>query len=273
MNTRSDASSPASAHVGNLFSLQGRVALVTGGAGKYGTHISWALAEAGAKVLIASRNKCKCEGLARDLKQAGLTAEALALDLSSEESVNAAADRIRSEWQRLDILVNNAVTPSTGRIEKYSSEEWVRVMECNSVGLYRACRTFGSMMAETRSGTIVNVASIYGMVSPDFRVYGEHEEMINPPSYSFAKGGMIQLTRYLAAYFAPHGVRVNSLSPGGYYVRQMPDDFVANYCYRTPLGRMAGPDDLKGPALFLASDASSYVTGQNLVVDGGYTAL
>jgi NAD(P)-dependent dehydrogenase (short-subunit alcohol dehydrogenase family) len=260
-------------HVRDLFSLEGRVALVTGGAGRYGRQISQALAEAGATVLIASRNVSKCEEAASGLRESGFTAEPMPLDLSAEDSVNSLADRIQSDWRRLDILFNNAVTVSVGAVERYSSDEWARVMECNSLGLYRACRTFGALMVKSKSGSIVNVASIYGVVSPDFSVYGDHWGMINPPSYSFAKGGMIQLTRYLAVHFARYGIRVNCLSPGGHYVSQMPEEFVANYCRRTPLGRMAGPNDLKGAAVFLASEASAYVTGQNLLVDGGYTAL
>jgi NAD(P)-dependent dehydrogenase (short-subunit alcohol dehydrogenase family) len=263
----------ANVHVHDLFSLEGRVALVTGGAGHYGRQISQALAEAGATVLIASRDFSKCEKAACSLRRSGFIAEPMPLDLSAEDSVNTLADRVRSEWRRLDILFNNAVTVSTGAVERYPSDEWARVMECNSLGLYRACRTFGALMAERKSGSIVNVASIYGVVSPDFNVYGDHTEMINPPSYSFAKGGMIQLTRYLAVHFASYGVRVNCMSPGGYYVPQMPEEFVANYCHRTPIGRMAGPNDIKGPAVFLASDASAYITGQNILVDGGYTAI
>ena len=128
-------------------------------------------------------------------------------------------------------------------------------------------------MASQRSGSIVNVASIYGVVSPEFSIYDGHSEMTNPPSYGFAKAGMLQLTRYLAVHFGKHGVRVNSLSPGGLRSSGMPREFIENYSRRTPLGRMAGQNDLKGAAVFLASDASAYVTGHNLLVDGGYTAL
>jgi NAD(P)-dependent dehydrogenase (short-subunit alcohol dehydrogenase family) len=273
MSTQAQQIASENVHVRDLFSLEGRVALVTGGAGRYGRQISQALAEAGATVLIASRDISKCEEAANSLTESGFIAEPMALDLSVESSVNVVAAGVWSRWRRLDILFNNAVTISTGAVERYSTDEWARAMECNSLGLYRACRTFGALMVERTSGSIVNVASIYGVVSPDFSVYGDHAEMINPPSYSFAKGGMIQLTRYLAVHFARSGVRVNCLSPGGHYVPQMPKEFVDNYCRRTPLGRMAGPNDLKGSAVFLASDASAYLTGQNLLVDGGYTAI
>jgi len=260
-------------HIRDLFSLEGRVAVVTGGAGRYGRQISQALAEAGAIVIIASRDLARCAGVARTLRECGLDTHAMPLDLTVDASVKGLAVQITKTWGRLDILFNNAVTISTGPFDQYTLGEWERVMECNSVGLFRACHVFGDLMIQQKSGSIVNVASIYGVVSPDFKVYDEHLEMTSPPSYAFAKGGMVQLTRYLAVHFARYGVRVNCLSPGGLYSPQMPEDFVSNYCARTPLGRMAGPNDIKGAAVFLASDASAYITGHNLVVDGGYTAL
>jgi NAD(P)-dependent dehydrogenase (short-subunit alcohol dehydrogenase family) len=127
-------------------------------------------------------------------------------------------------------------------------------------------------MQEARSGSIINIASIYGMVGPDFTIY-EGTQVSNPVNYAFAKGGMINLTRYLASFLAPFTVRVNSLSPGGFRTEETPVQFVRNYSQRTPLGRMAEADDLKGPVVFLASEASRYITGQNLPVDGGWTAI
>lgn len=185
----------------------------------------------------------------------------------------AASSEIESRWGRLDVLFNNAVAVQGAMLCEHSPKDWAGAMTANSTALYRMGRVFGEMMARQRGGSIVNIASIYGMVSPDFRIYEGHEEMTNPPSYGFAKAGMIQLTRYLAVHFAAQGVRVNSISPGGLFSESMPLRFVAEYSKRTPLGRMAGANDLKGAAVFLASDASAYVTGQNLVVDGGYTAL
>jgi NAD(P)-dependent dehydrogenase (short-subunit alcohol dehydrogenase family) len=256
-----------------LFSLRGRIALVTGGAGRCGRQISRAIAEAGATVIVASRSIERCEEFARALKEDRFDAHALAFDLTSEDSIRCLANSIRSRFGRLDILFNNAVTVRAEPLDLHSPEEWARTMECNSTGLYRACRIFGEMMAERRSGAIINVASIYGLVSPEFGIYNGHAEMTNPPSYGFAKAGMVQLTRYLAVYFGKWCVRVNCLSPGGLYSSEMPNEFVANYSRRTALGHMAGPNDLKGAAVFLASDASAYVTGHNLLVDGGYTAL
>ncbi|MHB8540299.1 MAG: SDR family oxidoreductase [Candidatus Acidiferrales bacterium] len=273
MNTQTFHCLSENIHIRELFSLRGRVALVTGGAGRYGGQICAALAEAGATVIVASRRVERCEELAACLRGGGFDAEGLALDLTKEESVQDLASQIESRWGKLDVLFNNAVAVSAEPLEKHSAEDWTRAMECNSTVLYRACRAFGELMSRQSAGSIVNIGSIYGVVSPDFRIYDGHDEMTNPPSYGFAKAGMIQLTRYLAVYFGPLGIRVNCLSPGGLHASSMPHDFVEKYVYRTPLGRMAGANDIKGAAVFLASDASAYITGQNLLVDGGYTAL
>lgn len=261
-------------HIRELFSLKERVALVTGGAGRYGQQICRALAEAGATVVVASRNCEKCEAFADELQnESGCEAAAMQLDVTDESSVEDGARRVRSRWGRLDILFNNAVSLRAATAKQQSTDDWALAMESNATALYRLIRVFGDMMTQQRAGSIVNIASIYGIVSPDFRIYEGSEQMTNPPSYGFAKAGMIQLTRYFAVLYAPRGVRVNCISPGGLLSNGMPERFVAAYENRTPMRRMGGPNDLKGAALFLSSDASSYVTGQNLIVDGGYTAL
>ncbi|MHB8754665.1 MAG: SDR family oxidoreductase [Candidatus Acidiferrales bacterium] len=273
MNTQSSHCVSENVHIRELFSLQGRIALVTGGAGRYGRQICVALAEAGATVIVASRRVERCEKLAARLRNEGFDAEGSSLDLTDDASVQSLSSQIKSRWGRLDVLFNNAVSVSAEPLDKHSAGNWARAMECNSTMLYRACRTFGEMMSRESSGSIINIGSIYGVVSPDFRIYEGCDEMTNAPSYGFAKAGMIQLTRYLAVYFGSMGIRVNCLSPGGLYSPSMPEAFVEKYAHRTPLGRMAGANDIKGAAVFLASDASAYVTGQNLLVDGGYTAL
>jgi len=260
-------------HIRELFSLRDRVALVTGGAGRYGRQICHALAEAGATVIVGSRNHDRCEAFAEDMREADGEAEALPLDITNKESLLSAAATIESRWGRLDVLFNNAVSVRAAPVAEHSVEDWSRAMDANSTALYQTIRVFGEMMAKHNAGSIVNIASIYGVVSPDFRIYEGCAEMTNPPSYGFAKAGMIQLTRYFAVHFARHRVRVNCISPGGLFSEAMPLQFVEEYVKRTPLGRMAGASDLKGAAVFLASDASAYVTGANLVVDGGYTAL
>jgi NAD(P)-dependent dehydrogenase (short-subunit alcohol dehydrogenase family) len=175
------------------------------------------------------------------------------------------------QYGRVDVLFNNAVARSGGELMDTSVDEWESVMALNSTGLFLSCRLFGEAMMERKSGSIVNVASIYGMVGPDFSLY-EGTPIHNSVSYAYAKGGMINLTRYLASFLAPHGVRVNTLSPGGVSAGQ-PDRFVENYNKRVPMGRLANGADLQGAAVFLASDASAYITGQNIAVDGGWTAI
>jgi len=259
-------------HTPELFRLNGKVALVSGGAGIYGTHICTALAEAGAHVVIASRDVAKCRGFAESLAHAGWKADAAELDLASEDSIRTLRDQLLANCGRLDILVNNAVARAGGDLRHTTAQEWEHSMRVNSTGLFLACQLFSEPMQKARSGSIVNIASIYGMVGPDFTIY-EGTSLTNPVNYSFAKGGMINLTRYLASFLAPYNVRVNCLSPGGFKTGDMPSEFVQNYTRRSPMQRMAEPDDIKGPIVFLTSQASRYITGQTLAVDGGWTAI
>lgn len=254
-----------------LFRLDGKVALVSGGAGIYGKHIVRGLAEAGATVITASRDEAKCHAFAEKLTGEGLSVIGGGLDLTSEASIRALRDRIVAEHGRLDVLVNNSVARSGGDLGSATAESWEETMRVNSTGLFLACKVFSEPMQEQRSGSIVNIASIYGMVGPDFSIY-EGTKMYNPVDYAFSKGGMINLTRYLASYLAPWNIRANCLSPGGFQTETMPEPFLNAYRRRTLLKRMADDDDIKGPVVFLASEAARYVTGQNLPVDGGWTA-
>ena len=255
----------------DLFSLAGRVALISGGAGLYGRHIAAALATAGAHVVLAARGVEACEVTAAGLRAQGLEASAMPLDLTSEASVRALRDAVVDQHGRIDVLVNNAVARGGGDIDHTSREQWEMTSQVNSTGLFLMTRDVGAQMVAQGSGSIVNIASIYGVVGPDFSLYGS-TGMTNPAFYAYDKGGMISFTRYLAAYYAPHNIRVNCLSPGGLATPDQPAEFVANYEARVPLGRLAGTDDIKGPVVFLASDASGYVTGVNIPVDGGWTA-
>jgi NAD(P)-dependent dehydrogenase (short-subunit alcohol dehydrogenase family) len=256
----------------DLFRLSNKVALVTGGAGIVGRPISQALAEAGATVIVASREKAKCDAFAYQLVARGLRAESAELDLASESSIRALRGRILQRHQRLDVLFNNAVARAGGDLRHASAGDWEESMKVNSTGLFLACKLFSEPMQAQRSGSIVNISSIYGVVGPDFSIYAG-TSLTNPVNYSFAKGGIISLTRYLASFLGTFNVRVNCLSPGGFQTEDMPPQFVSNYSGRTLLGRMASENDIKGPALFLASDASAYITGQNIPVDGGWTAI
>jgi NAD(P)-dependent dehydrogenase (short-subunit alcohol dehydrogenase family) len=270
----------------DLFRLDGRVAIVTGGAGIYGSVITTALAEAGASVVIAARGVERCEERAAELRDCGFDVRAMPLDLTSDESILALRDKVLTELGHVDILFNNAAGRAVGTAREQmerkfsllktdmagmSREMWEGAMSVNASGLFICSQVFAEQMkAQGKGGTIVNISSIYGVVGPDFGIY-KGTEMVNPPDYAFAKGGIVNFTRYLATCYAPYGIRANSLSPGGYYTGQ-PEPFLGNYESHTPLGRMARWNDLKGAALFFASDASEYITGQNLGVDGGWTA-
>jgi NAD(P)-dependent dehydrogenase (short-subunit alcohol dehydrogenase family) len=252
------------------FSLEGRVAVVTGGAGLYGRQIVEALAEAGAHVVAASRGLPALEELALALRGRELQVEARQLDLASEESILALRDDVMDRMGRVDVLVNNAVLRPM-RSHDAPKEQWERSMQVNATGLFLISRAFGHVMAEAGRGSMINIGSIQGMIGPDDWLYEEVAWTGFIPDYFFHKGGMLNLTRYMAALLGPKGVRVNTLSPGGFFNNQG-EAFVSRYEARTFLGRMADETDLKGAVVFLASDASAYVTGANLVVDGGYTA-
>ncbi|MGN8552233.1 UNVERIFIED_CONTAM: SDR family oxidoreductase [Microbacterium sp. SLM126] len=252
--------------------LSGRVAIVSGAAGLYGRHISSALANAGAHVVCAARGTTALDGLVADLIDRGGSAESLALDLASEESIENAVATVVGNHGRIDILVNNAVARSGSDPDHTTAEDWDATSIVNSRGLFLMTRAVGRPMREARRGSIVNIGSIYGVVGPDFGVY-RGTDMTSPASYAFDKAGMVGLTRYAAAYYGPYGIRVNCISPGGLETEDHDPVFLDNYRARVPLRRLADDDDIKGPVVFLASDASQYVTGVNLPVDGGWTAI
>ncbi len=257
-------------HVKALFDLSGCVAIVTGGAGQYGVPISEALAEAGARVIIASRDRARCDAQAAEFASRGLVAQGESYDQADEASILAFRDRVMTAHGHVDVLVNNSVDRPVHRYED-SVEAWQRSMTVNASGLFAISRAFIEPMMKRGRGSIINISSIQGVVAPDFANYAGTGKT-TPPDYQFHKHGMIGLTKYLAAWAGPRGVRVNAISPGGFY---SPEDsvepFLSQYCRRVFLGRMAEHDDIKGAVAFLASDASTYITGQNLVVDGGYT--
>jgi NAD(P)-dependent dehydrogenase (short-subunit alcohol dehydrogenase family) len=251
------------------FRLNGKTAVMTGGAGLFGRQIAEALAEAGAKTFIASRNLEKLEAQAGTFRKAGLDVTALQYDQGNEKSMQALFDELMKRVGRVDILVNNSVARPMKDWGDPSSciDESMRV---NATGVMLMTRIFGDHMAEKGGGSIINIGSIYGMVGPDFTLY-EGLGWGAPPDYFFHKGGMIQLGRYAASVLGPQGVRVNTISPGGFFNNQE-QIFVDRYNKRTMLGRMANEEDLKGVIVFLASDASAYVTATNIPVDGGLTA-
>jgi len=251
------------------FSLAGKLILLTGGAGLYGRGLAAQLARAGASLVLASRNVAALETVANEEKALGHEVSARFLDQDDEPSILRLRDSVVKEFGRVDGLVNNAVSRPMKTIDGPLSQ-WEASMKTNATGLFAITRAFGEDMVRRGSGTIVNIGSIQGTVGPDFTLY-EGLGMNALPDYFFHKAGMVNLTRYFAALYGPKGVRVNCLSPGGYYNGQHPT-FVERYSKATYLRRMADDNDLGGPVIFLLSDAARYVTGVNLPVDGGYTA-
>lgn len=254
----------------NNFSLSGKVVLLTGGAGLFGRGLVRALAGAGATLILASRDVEKLRVVAEEERAAGARVQAELLDQGDEASINALHERIQSEYGALHGLVNNAVLrPMKGALGTVA--QWEDSMRVNATGLMLMHRVFGSTMAEAGRGSVVNIGSIQGMIGPSYELYEGTAIGDMPPDYFFHKGGMLNLTRFYAALYGPRDVRVNCVSPGGFFNHQ-PEVFVKRYAEHTMLNRMADDSDLGGAVVFLLSDASRYVTGVNLPVDGGYTA-
>jgi len=254
------------------FSLKGRTALVTAGAGPlFGSSLSEALAEAGATVITASRSLQANESFAQQLRQRGFEAHGMELDITDVDSIDCLHDQVLERFGRLDVLVNSALARVGGSFETQTPKDWLYSARGDMVGLFAICKAFVPDMVRQGKGSIINVSSIYGVVANDPGLY-EGTDMLQPPHYNFVKAGMINFTRHIATYYSRKGVRANCISPGGYFADQ-PRTFVRNYSRRVPIGRMLEHDDIKGAVVFLASDASAYVTGINLLVDGGWTAL
>ncbi len=255
------------------FSLKGKVALLTGGAGKYGRQIVAALAEAGAETYIASRNLEALEKVAAEERARGYDVTALQLDLEDEKSIFALHEEIMRRCGRIDVLINNAVIRSAMNGWDYPLAEFDRSLHINASALFTITRLFAEEMKKQKSGSIINIGSMMGMVGIEMANYAGTDMNPNPsPIYFYEKGGMINFTRWAASILGPHNVRVNCVSPGGLQEAAQPEQFVKNYSARTQLGRMANDTDLKGIIVFLASDASVYLTGTNIPIDGGYTA-
>jgi NAD(P)-dependent dehydrogenase (short-subunit alcohol dehydrogenase family) len=269
--------------VGNLFDLTGRVGLVTGGAGLLGAEFCRILTAAGAAVGVADLDGAKAGAVAEGLRGAGGAARPVEMDVTRPDSVQRAVDQAVKAFGRLDILVNCAALdpkfdPSqagrhTNAFEDYPLEAWNQALAVNLTGLFLCSQAAARQMLEQGSGVIINICSTYGLVGPDQRIYERPGQpaQYKPVYYSVTKAGVLGMTHYLATYFAGKNIRVNALTPGGVY-NQHDETFVHQYAARTVLGRMARKDEMNGALLFLASEASSYMTGANLVVDGGWTA-
>jgi 2-deoxy-D-gluconate 3-dehydrogenase len=267
----------------SLFDVGGRVVIITGGAGLLGRQYVECLSLAGAHAVIADADGEAAQALARNVR--GAAALPVRTDVSDQGSVKTMVSRVLDEYGRIDALVNNAAldpkfdsehaSEHVTAFEDFPLEMWNRGLGVNLTGAFLCCQAVSSAMLSQHRGVIVNVSSTYGMVGPDQRLYSKSESTVpdsfKPVVYSATKSAMLGLTRYLATYWAAKGIRVNSLTPGGVF-NDHDEEFVRRYSWRTPMGRMASKEEYCGALLFLLSDASSYMTGANLVVDGGWTA-
>ena len=263
-----------------LFDLSGKVAVVTGGVGILGQHFCAGLAASGACVALIDIQDEKVNEAANLLsKSYGVKAIGYGCDVSDSVSVKRTVDKIIKDFGKIDILHNNAAGKSDdldaffAPFEEYSLEQWRKIMSVNLDGMFLVAQAVGKqMVAQGTGGSIIQTASIYGVIAPDQRIYEGSlylDRKINTPAvYSASKAGVIGLTKHLAAYWAEKNIRVNSLTPGGIESGQN-EQFKRNYSARVPMGRMASANEIVGALLYLASDASSYVTGQNIIVDGG----
>ncbi len=264
-----------------LFSLKNKVAIVTGALGLIGKNHCKALAEAGANIVVCDLNETNCKTFASELTTKSIGA---GVDITKKASVENLRDNVLQEFGKIDILVNNAAindmfeNPQTAaeqsRFENYPLEMWQHSLNVNLTGTFLCSQIIGTVMAKANNGSIINIASTYGIVGPDQSIYKKPDgtqTFFKSAAYPATKGAIINFTRFLASYWGDKGVRVNSLSPGGVENNQE-EYFINNYAAKTLLGRMAKPTDYKGAIIFLASDASSYMTGTNLIVDGGWTA-
>lgn len=268
------------------FDLTERVAVVTGGVGLLGAEFCKTLAEAGASVVVVDLNGPASQSVCESLTKSGYNALAIPTDITQPDSVKAAVEKTLSAFGRLDILVNSAaldpkfdpdavskgITP--GAFEDYPLDLWSSALNVNLTGMFlmtQAC--VKPMIEQDKKGSIINICSTYGLNGPDQRIYIKDGKRVafKPVYYTVTKAGVMGFTKYLAAYYAGTNIRVNALTPGGVF-NNHEDYFVKNYSAKTIIGRMANKDEMNGALLFLASDASSYMTGNNVVVDGGWTA-
>jgi len=251
------------------FSLAGKVAVVTGGYGHLGKSISRGLAEAGAKVVVAGKDKSKFD---QAFSQEDKNISFVEIDISSAKSVKKCLEQVKADLGRIDVLVNNAYFGTRSGLTEVTDKEWLDGMDGTINGVFRCTQVVIPLMSPD-GGSIINISSMYGVVSPDPSIYGT-SRVNNPPSYGAGKAAIIQFTKYAACHLPDKNIRVNSISPGSFPQKEVQDnhEFMSNLTKKIPLGRIGRPDELQGAVVFLASDASSYVTGHNLIVDGGWTA-
>ena len=278
--------SPSAKRTRDLFDLTDRVAVITGGAGLLGPRHAEAIAGAGGIPVLVDIRAEEAEAVARQQASIfGVPARAIGADITQPDQLQAMLADLLADYGRVDILINNAANDPKveaesdvvwSRLENFPLEQWNADLAVGLTGAFLCSRIVGSEMARRGSGVILNIASDLGVIAPDQRIYRkpgvpEDQQPVKPVTYSVVKTGLIGLTRYLATYWADAGVRVNAISPGGVYNNQ-PEDFVQRLTDLIPMRRMARQDEYQGAIQFLCSDASSYMTGQNLIMDGGRTS-
>lgn len=261
-----------------LFRLDNRVAIITGAAGLLGEQHATALSDFGAHLILVDVKKDPCIALAERLETKNfIRALGLSCDVTQKSSWEEILGEALRRFGQVDVLLNNAAFTTESRSANYGApfpdfplEDWNQILGVNLTGAFLGCQVIGRQMLQQGSGSIINVASLYGVVSPNHRMYPD-TGIQQPVAYSVSKSGVIALTRYLATLWADKGVRVNSITPGGIY-NQHAATFTERYAGLSPMGRMASKDEMRGAIVYLASEASAYCTGHNLVVDGGWTA-
>lgn len=266
----------------NLFSVDGKIIVIIGATGILGTQYVKYLSSLGAKVIIGDVDINRCQKLSDEVNKKGYTSFAFAVDNTNEISIIQFFSDIKKRLGHVDVLINNAMIKPKGyfaSFEKFNKKTLLEVVDGNLIGVTLACREACLIFLEQGSGIIVNVASVYGITAADQRLYESvkniyypDEKFSSPVSYAISKAGVVQLTKYLASYYREKNIRVNCLTPGGVFDNH-DDNFKKQYSYRTTLGRMADKNEYNGAILFLCSDASSYMSGTNLVVDGGWTSI
>ncbi|MDD5529875.1 MAG: SDR family oxidoreductase [bacterium] len=253
------------------FKLDKKVVLITGGCGHLGKSISKGLAEAGAIVIVGQKDPDKYYRVFGEQKYSNISV--IELNVSSPVSIKNAYEKIQKKYGKIDVLINNAFYSKGNFPEKITNEEWNYGIDGTLNSVFRCVKEVLPYMRKAKKGNIINIASMYGVVSPDFKIYENNPEYFNAPNYGVAKAGVIQFTKYYAVYLAKYNIRVNCISPGAFpsIEVQKSKGFIEKLSKKIPMGRIGNPDDLKGVIVFLSSDASSYVTGQNIIVDGGWT--
>ena len=262
-----------------LFSLKNKTVILTGSAGRLGSRFAHVLTDAGADVVLVDTDEQKNRKLEKSLsKKYGTKPLLSTTDISNQSQIKKMVKYTLKKYGKIDVLINNGhfIPREDPKIdapfEEYPLELWEQTTKKNTTGLFLCCQEIGKVMKKQSKGVIVNISSIYGIQGPDQRIYGK-SRLNTPPFYALTKGGMVNFTRYLAAYWNRKNIRVNTLTLGGVLEKKLQnEDFIKKYSEKTMIGRMANKEDYDGALLFLCSDASSYMTGSNLIIDGGWSS-